>query len=211
MKYLLNKNIISEYQFGFLPGRLTQLAVFELTKQIYSAINNKKIFGAICLDISKAFDCIDNTKLFNKMSSWGIAEDVLKCFKNDFDRTQEVRIGIDVSTCKSISTGIGQGTILGPLIIIFYINNMIRNTANLCVNMYADGCLIYTIGNNWERMVVKLQAGLKSFQEWCVKNWMKLNIKKPKSLVIGSTYKLSNIDLDNRFVLNGVVLERVDY
>ena len=86
---------------------------------------------------------------------------------------------------------------------------MIKNIADLRINMYADDCLIYTIGNNWDRMVVKIQSGLNSFQEWCVNNGMKLNIKKSKSLVIGSTFKLANINLDNRFTLNEVVLERV--
>ena len=56
LKHFVNNDIISEYQFGFLPGRSTQLAVFELSKQIFPAMNNKKIFGSICLDISKAFD-----------------------------------------------------------------------------------------------------------------------------------------------------------
>ena len=53
--------------------------------------------------------------------------------------------------------GIGQGTILGSLIFIFYINDVIKNVAELRVNMYADDCLIYCIGNNWERMVVKFK------------------------------------------------------
>ena len=91
LRYFLDKQIISEYQFGFLTGRSTQLAVFELRKQIYSAINNKKIFEAVCLDISKAFDCINHVKLFNKMKSCGIAEDVLCWFRSCFKRTQEVR------------------------------------------------------------------------------------------------------------------------
>ena len=55
-KYFMNNNIISDFQLVFLPGRSTQLAVFELTKQMYSALNNKNLFGSICLDISKAFD-----------------------------------------------------------------------------------------------------------------------------------------------------------
>ena len=75
--------------------------------------------------------------------------------------------------------------------------------------MYADDCLIYTVGNNWERMVVKLQEGLDSFQLWCIKNGMKLNIKKSKSLVIGTPHKLSNIATDNRFILNNIALENV--
>ena len=139
----------------------------------------------------------------------GVAENVLCWFRNYFNRTQEVRIGDQVSMWKPIRTGIGQGTILGPLIFIFYINDVIKNIDGLRIDMYADDCLIYAIGNNWERMVVKIQSGLSSFQEWCVNNEMKLNIKKSKYLVIGSTFKLANINLDNRFALNGVVLERV--
>ena len=209
LKYFLTNNIISEYQFVFLPGRSTQLAVFELTKQIYSSMNNKKIFEAVCLNLSKAFDCINHVKLYNKMRSCGIIENVLRWFRNYFNRTQEVRICHQVSMCKPIRTGIDQETILGPLIFIFYINDVIRNIADLRINMYADDCLIYTIGNNWDRRVVKIQSGLSSFQEWCVNNGMKLNIKNTKSLVIGSTFKLADINLDNRFTLNGVVLERV--
>ena len=116
--------------------------MFELTKQIYSALNNKTIFGSICLDISKAFDCIDHNKLYAKLRSCGVAEDVLWWFCNYFDRTQEVKIGNKVSKCKSITTGIGQGTILGPLIFVFYINDVIKNIRDLRVNMYADDCLI---------------------------------------------------------------------
>ena len=74
LKYFMQNNIISEFQFGFMPGRSTQLAVFELLKQIFSAMNNKKIFGSICLDISKAFDCTDHVQLFNKLSSCGISD-----------------------------------------------------------------------------------------------------------------------------------------
>ena len=61
-----------------------------------------------------------------------------------------MKVGNVESQCKPVLTGIGQGTILGPLIFIFYINDVIRNVGNLRVNMYAHDCLIYKIGNNWE-------------------------------------------------------------
>ena len=86
LAYFLDNSIISEYQFGFLPGRSTQLAIFELCKQIFSAMNNKKIFGSICLDISKAFDCIDHVRLYNKLISCGVSEIVIQWFKSYFDR-----------------------------------------------------------------------------------------------------------------------------
>ena len=79
LKYFLDNYILSKYQYIFLPGRSTQLAVFELVKQIYSALNNVKIFGSICLDISKALDCIG--MLFDTMNSCGLSENVLKWFR----------------------------------------------------------------------------------------------------------------------------------
>ena len=80
LKYLMTKSIISEYQFGFLPGQSTQLAVFELLKQIFSGMNNKKVFGSICLDVSKAFDRIDHVRLYNKLISCGVSNLVLRWF-----------------------------------------------------------------------------------------------------------------------------------
>ena len=62
--------------------------------------------------------------------------------------------------------------------------------------MYADDCLIYNIGNNWNNMVPNIQSGLDSFQQWCINNRLKLNICKSKSLVIGTQHKLSNVDVE---------------
>ena len=65
-----------------------------------------------------------------------------------------------MSRTLSITAGIGQGTILGPLIFIFYVNEVITNISELRVNIYADDYLIYSVGNNWERMIHKIPEGL---------------------------------------------------
>ena len=210
LKYLMDNHILSDNQFGFLPGRSTQLAVFELLKHVYSALNNKKIFGAICLDVSKAFDCIDHSKLFDKMKSCGLNNQVIKWFKSYFRRSQSVRFNDQISPTLPVETGIGQGTILGPLVFIFYINDVISRVANLKVNMYADDCLIYSVGNNWNTMFPKIQEGLNSFQKWCYDNCLKLNVSKTKSLLLGSGYKTKNLNLRNKFELNGEKLEFTD-
>ena len=207
LRFFMDNNVLSNFQYGFLPRRSTQLAVFELTKQIYSALNNKKLFGAICLDVSKAFDCIDHKKLFDKMKSCGLSDLVLKCFKRYFTRTQSVRFNITVSEPSIVSSGIGQGTILGPLIFIFYINDVISNIGSLKINMYADDCLIYCTGNNWNLMRPKIQNGLNCVQIWCIKNRLKLNVRKSKALTIGSPYKNNSLDLHEKFLLNGETLQ----
>ena len=75
---------------------------------------------------------------------------------------------------------------------------MINNVGNLRVNMYADDYLIYKIGNNWENMVPELQAGL----DGCKNNCLKLNIRKSKSLIIGTQHTILSLVGDNRFTLD---------
>ena len=87
---------------------------------------------------------------------------------------------------------------------------MINDVGNLRVNMYADDCLIYKIGNNWENMVPEIQAGLDGFQSWCKNNCLKVNIRKSKSLMIGTQHKMLSLVGDNRFTLEEQNLERVD-
>ena len=72
--------------------------------------------------------------------------------------------------------------------------------------MFPDDCLIYEIVNSWENLVPKIQEGLDHFQQWCHDNRLKLNVKKLKSLVIGTTFKMKNLDLCNRFKLNNTKL-----
>ena len=145
-------------------------------------------------------------RLYNKLISCGVSNLVLHWFKSYFSRTQEVEVGNTISQSKAIQTGIGQGTILGPLIFIFYIYDVINNVGNLRVNMYADGCLIYKIGNNWENMVPEIQAGLDGFQSWCKNNCLKLNICKLKSLIIGTQHKMLSLVGDNRITLDDEIL-----
>ena len=93
-----------------------------------------------------------------------------------------------------VQTGIGQGTILGPLIFIFYIIYIVTSIGNQKVNMYADDCILFGSGNNWNCMVNRIQNDLDSVGMWCQRNRLKLSETKSKVLLFGSISKLKTVD-----------------
>ena len=121
-------------------------------------------------------------------------------------RTQSVKFGSTVSPDLHVISGIGQGTILGPLIFIFYINDIVSVLRCLKINMYADDCILYCSGNDWNRMKLKIQPELYSVQRWYTANRLKINVKKSKVLVIASRQKLNKIDFTNQLCFDNVNL-----
>ena len=192
--YFLEQNILTPYQYGFRQGRSTQQAAFDLLKYIYSGLNHKKVVGSVCLDVAKAFDCINHDILLFKLRKIGFSENSIAWFKSYLTRTQVVKFDNTLSSQCSIITGIGQGTILGPLLFIFYINDLTTVIHNLKINMYADDCILYNSGNNWTTMLQKMQPEIDRVQHWCVANRLKINESKSKVLLFASHQKLSKID-----------------
>ena len=156
--YFDENEILSPYQYGFRPHRSTHESDFDLTKFIYTGLNNKKIISAVCLDVCKAFDCINHDILLAKMRKIGFNDVTLSWFKSYLSRTQVVKFNDILSNVSNVRTGIGQGTILGPLIFIFYINDITQSIENLKINMYADDCILFNSENNWNRMFECIQT-----------------------------------------------------
>ena len=194
LAYFTDNNIISQYQYGFRKGKSTQQAIFDLTKYIYSGLNNKKIVGTICLDVAKAFDSINHDILLYKMSKIGFSDNALLWFRSYLNRTQSVKFDKTVSPELHVISGIGQGTIIGPLLFIFYINDIVSVIKHLKINMYADDCILYTSGNDWNRMIQKIQPELLDVQRWYSANRLKINVNKSKVLPFGSRSKLGKIE-----------------
>ena len=101
---------------------------------------------AICINVAKAFDCIN--LLLYKMYKIGFDDRSLTWFRSYLTWTQQVKFENIISPKVPVKTGIGQGTILGPLFFIFYINNKVSVINNLKINMYTDDCFLYISVNN---------------------------------------------------------------
>ena len=115
-----------------------------------------------------------------------------------------------MSSVLNIKSGIGQGTILGPILFIFYINNLFQEIGGARINMYADDCILYSSGNSWNRVHANLQQALNSIGIWLPANALKLNVKKSKCLIIANSNKRRNIDRNLQLSVSGQPLDFVD-
>ena len=137
--YFTENELIYDSQYGFRKLHSTELAAIELTDKIYTSLDNKKQPLAIFLDLSKAFDTIDHSILLYKLHYYGVKGTALNWFKRYLtNRSQQVEFNDTISSSKKIETGVPQGSILGPLLFIIYMNDISKVTDKFHFTLYAD-------------------------------------------------------------------------
>ena len=155
---------------------------------VYSPINQNKIMGMIFLDIAMAFNRIDHEILYKKLLCAGMSDRVVQWFRSYLNQSQLLRYGETVSENLSLTAGIAQGTVRGQLIFIFYMNNCV-NVLNRCkIRIFADDCVLYYTGNNWESVHAIIQNDLDRFIDWMSNNILTLNNRK--TMLVGTRNKM---------------------
>ena len=184
-KILKDVDYLSKYQYGFLPQRSTQLAIFEILKDIHNAQNSNLSTGLLFLDVRKAFDSLDHNILLTKLQELGVSGKMLNWFSSYLNRKQRVRHNSDISSETKFCCGIPQGSCLGPTLFIFYINTVFMHIDNsIQVMMFADDCVLYKSDQCCNTIMNKLQTGLNEYVSWGQNNNMHMNASKTKAMLI---------------------------
>lgn len=143
IKHLNDNNLFNEYQFGFRKGHSTSSAIQRLVNIILETFESGDIAQSIFCDLSKAFDCVSHEILLIKLKSYGIEGQMLCLIKSYLeDRKQYVQFNNTTSDLKTTNIGIPQGSILGPLLFIIYVNDIVTHFPELNVILYADDTAI---------------------------------------------------------------------
>ena len=178
-KFFIRNSIFCNTQFGFLPGRSTADAVSHVVENIFHCLNSKEISITIFIDFKKAFDSIDHGILLTKLKMLGIrgiTHDLITSYL--YDREQEIVIGKCVSGKKIVNSGIPQGSVLGPLLFITFINDLPNVSTLFSTVCFADDTTLLFHDQNPEHLIAKCNSGLSIFYRWSQLNRMTVNCDK---------------------------------
>lgn len=174
----LCRNLISSCQHGFFPGRSTVTNLSLFTNFVTDIVHSKGQADVIYTDFSKAFDKVDHFTLVNKLRGFGFGGALLKWIESFLsERTQRVKIGTSLSRPIYVSSGVPQGSHLGPLLFTLFVND-VTNVFSFCrILLYADDMKIVARISELNDCVI-VQTELTNFAIWCVVNRLQLNLKK---------------------------------
>lgn len=150
-------------------------------------MSESRITLSVFVDLKRAFETIDRDILISKLGLYGIRGNALNWIKNFLDnRYHQTKVeGVESGKRHSV-WGVPQGSVLGPLLFIIYINDIYMKLTNSFVNLFADDTLISVSGQNFEQLTTRLNDELKTLYVWLCENKLKLNSAKTKCMVIGS-------------------------
>jgi len=176
-------NLISCKQFGFMKGLSTEQAINKLVNRVLEGFNNNECTVALFLDLAKAFDTIPHGKLIMKLERFGIRSHTRNLFENYLsDRYQRVRVNGHLSKPEKIQIGIPQGTVLGPILFLIYINDMYTACQEGEIISYADDTAILYTAPNWQAAKLGSERCLAKIKQWLDENLLTLNVQKTKFL-----------------------------
>ena len=194
--YFLVNNLLFGSQYGFRTRHSTEDAAIELVDQIHRAFENDMHDQvlAVFLDLSKAFDTIDHEILLKKLSHYGVIGEALDWFRSYLtDRTQFVLYDDTESELQTIRVGVPQGSLLGPLLFLIYINDAHRASDALKFIHFADDTTLsqnlsfFSGVNNGSltqsQLERRINVELKFIHDWLCVNKLSLNVSKTRSMV----------------------------
>ena len=183
-KHLVDNNLLSEEQYGFCKGRSCITQLLNTIQDWFLHLDQNCPVDAVYLDFRKAFDTVPHERLLNKLYGYGVRGDVLNWVRNFLsDRSQFVSIFDERSSTIPVTSGVPQGSVLGPTLFIYFINDLPQSSI-ISLKIFADDTKAYVpIINDTDRL--NLQVTIDNLVDWSEKWLLRFNSSKCKVLHLG--------------------------
>ena len=177
-------------QFGFRTGHSTDHALVSLTETIKSSLDKNRYGCGIFIDLQKAFDTVNHELLLKKLEHYGIRGIALNWFYSYLScRKQFVSVNGHSSSLREISCGVPQGSVLGPLLFLIYINDLPNSSQLLSFFLFADDTNIYYESNDLAILMRRVNKELKKLKLWLDSNKLAFNVDKTNFVLFHSPHK----------------------
>ena len=191
--YLTKFELLSDSQFGFRKFHSTASALLDCTNDWYVNLDRKMFNLVVLIDLKKAFDTVDHQILLRKLELYGIKGQALTLLKSYLtNRKQKCQIKNSFSSERLIKCGVPQGSILGPLFFLLYVNDLPQclNKTKPC--LFADDTNLTASGDSITDVEIAVNSDLENLRKWLIANKLSLNVAKTEFMLIGSKQKISN-------------------
>ena len=206
--FLSENQILSDSQFGFRNGHNTAHAIMALLERLADSIEKGDYTVAVILDLKKAFDTVDHDILLMKLNHYGISDAALSLFRSYLSsRKQFVRVNDKFSEPRQMVCGVPQGSILGPLLFIVYINDLCSISKSVHSIIFADDSNFFKSGKDLASLSKEMEQEMIDVILWLNANKLSLNVIKTKTMAFCPHQKNENPQV--KLQINDTEIEQV--
>ena len=201
--------ILTTKQFGFLKRHCTEHAILDLKEYIMDNLEKKEATAVLFLDLQKAFDTVSHDILLKKLQHYGIRGNAYKLLSSYLSgRKQFTKICNTESDLASVIWGVPQGSVLGPLLFLIYINDL-PNASSLCSWLFADDTALAMSSKNIDELEVRFNSEVSKVQDWLLANGLSVHYtdKTQYMLIHGTTFKSTDVEKFS-LTMGGNLIER---
>jgi exonuclease III len=193
-QFLSNNNLIHSNQYGFQKNSSTSAAVVNLMSGIIGNLDAKKKTAALFIDLRKAFDCVNHEILLRHLIDIGVGGKAYDLLRNYLlNRKQYTKIGKYDSDLRDIECGVPQGSILGPILFLIYVNGIFDLKLKGKIQLYADDSVLLYAERSFDDLYVSMSSDLRILNKWFTRNRLTMNVEKTKFLTF-ETKNSTNLD-----------------
>ena len=195
--YMNNFNLIYKFQSGFRPNFSTDSCLSYLHDNILKGFDKGEYTGMVLIDLQKAFDTIDHRILINKLKHIGMSKDATEWIKSYLkNRLTYVDIENQKSSYKNVTCGVPQGSVLGPLLFLIYVNDM-PQSVDCQLILYADDSCLSVTHKDVTYIEQVLNKNLSCLCDWLIDNKLSIHLGKTESILFGTRNKLKKSSILN--------------
>ena len=192
--YLTKHKMLLDQQSGFRKHHSCQTVLTKLTDYFIENMDRGNLSGMVLIDLRKAFDLVDHDLLLAKVSMYGCTTMSHMWFTSYLrDRQQQVSYDGHLSQPLPVTLGVPQGSILGPLLFILFMNDVVLEVENSKFDMYADDSTLYSSAKSVANLNNTLTAETQPLYSWISNNRMVLNIEKTECMLLGTVQRLRTV------------------